>query len=89
MQARKIFLTTYYDPFYADLHLYSVKPSRTIHWYSILDLRGQDQNLDQGSIYSAVWGALDMIWIFISHLETALWSGWNRDIQNATSWPPT
>ncbi|KAI0674762.1 hypothetical protein C8Q78DRAFT_499145 [Trametes maxima] len=31
VQARKIFLTTYYDPFYPELYRYLVKPDTTLH----------------------------------------------------------
>ncbi|KAK0195210.1 hypothetical protein F5146DRAFT_1024624 [Armillaria mellea] len=31
-RARHLFLTTYYDPFYAELHMYTTKPDYTINW---------------------------------------------------------
>ncbi|KAK0437520.1 hypothetical protein EV421DRAFT_1016319 [Armillaria borealis] len=35
--ARHLFLTTYYDPFYAELHMYTTKPDYTINWLSSAD----------------------------------------------------
>ncbi|KAK0213031.1 hypothetical protein DFS33DRAFT_1285979 [Desarmillaria ectypa] len=46
-RARELFLTTYYDPFYAELHMYTTTPDYTINWLSSADSPPISQGGDQ------------------------------------------
>jgi hypothetical protein len=93
VRARELFLTTYYDPFYAELHLYTSRPdtlrrdmfslSRT-PWLSLLDTLLQDG-----------WKASarqlgDNIAIIVGDCQRQLWETWGTDVsQRPSGWPPT
>jgi len=91
-QARDIFLSTYYDPFYPDLHLYTIRPdtlhhripSSKISWISILDTL---QHHGWGTTFKIL---RDTMSIYIRDLRTRFWERWGEDTaRQVVSWPPT
>jgi serine/arginine repetitive matrix protein 2 len=90
MQARDAFLTTYYDPFYPDLHLYTFKPiqhsmlSSGTPWLSIPDtLRREGWKASTGQIW-------DNLSIIVGEWQGQLWETWGNDnVQSNVVWPPT
>ncbi|KAF8629203.1 hypothetical protein AX17_005788 [Amanita inopinata Kibby_2008] len=91
-QARNIFLSTYYDPFYPDLHLYTIRPDtlrRTISSSGIPKISVLDSFQRDG--WKATLGlAWDNVCIFIYDLRTRIWETWGDDsTQRVASWPPT
>lgn len=92
MRARNTFLTTYYDPFYPDLHLYVSKPdtrhpmlsSSGTPWLSIPDtLRHEGWKASTEQIW-------DNVSIMISDWQRLIWEAWGDDgIGSNVAWPPT
>ncbi|KAK2467820.1 hypothetical protein APHAL10511_000115 [Amanita phalloides] len=90
-QAKDIFLSTYYDPFYPDLHLYTIRPDTHRHqlsssssWMSILDTFRRD---GFGATFALFW---DKFSIFTYDLRTQIWETWGEGTtQQVASWPPT
>jgi serine/arginine repetitive matrix protein 2 len=91
-RARHLFLTTYYDPFYAELHLYTSRPdtlrrdmfslSRT-PWLSLLDtLRHEGWKTSAGQL-------LDNISIIVGDWQREFWENWGTDGHRIAGWPPT
>jgi hypothetical protein len=96
IRARDLFLTTYYDPFYPDLHLYTTKPDTLHHsissslsrtsWsiISILDILRRD---GWKALAEAMWNNLVVI---VSDWQKHAWETWGADvIQENAPWPPT
>ncbi|KAF8348140.1 hypothetical protein F5887DRAFT_952300 [Amanita rubescens] len=86
-QAKDIFLSTYYDPFYPDLHLYTIRPDThhqvpSLSWISILD------TLQRDGWKPALAILRDTVSIFIYDLRTRIWETWG-ETQPVASWPPT
>ncbi|KAF8626843.1 hypothetical protein AX15_004672 [Amanita polypyramis BW_CC] len=90
-QARDIFLSTYYDPFYPDLHLYTIRPdtlrqrvSSSSSWISFLDTLQRDG-------WKATFSLLqDTVSLYIYDIRTRIWETWGGDAtQQVASWPPT
>ena len=86
-QAKDMFLSTYYDPFYPDLHLYTIRPDThhqvpSLSWISILD------TLQRDGWKPALAILRDTVSIFIYDLRTRIWETWG-ETQPVASWPPT
>lgn len=91
-RARQLFLTTYYDPFYADLHLYTLQPdtlrlsisSPDTSWTSIphtLRHEGWKASLEQ------IWVNLSMT---IGDWQKVLWESYGTSaVPQSAAWPPT
>ncbi|GLB37275.1 hypothetical protein LshimejAT787_0403260 [Lyophyllum shimeji] len=90
-RARDLFLTTYYDPFYPDLHLYTSRPD-TLRlsmdaasgpsWFSIPDTF-QREGWKASS--RQIWHNLSVI---IWDWQQLLWEAFG-DQTTSTTWPPT
>ena len=83
--AKHYFLTTYYDPYYSELHLYTIMPEYPRHTTSIADAFWRD-----GLRGSAIQG-LDNVITVICHWHNSLLRLWGVE-QIATTmdaWPPT
>jgi hypothetical protein len=93
-RARDMFLTTYYDPFYPDLHLHAVKPDLLRH--SILS-----SSLKPSISFTAIPARVDSLGLWaalaeISNNATAIVADWQRAAwetwgapSSTMSWPPT
>src|SRR5262245_14167061 len=97
IRARDIFLTTYYDPFYPDLHLYITKPDTLRHSivaslarvpsWSLLTLR---ETLKRHGWKVVVKEVLDRFILVISYWQRLAWEAWGLEDQlQKISWPPT
>jgi hypothetical protein len=91
MHAKNLFLTTYYDPFYPDLHLYTSKPhilysipssSSRAFWFSRFDI-----TCGEGWKKCAANAALNF-YIFLGDLQNRIWEQWGSEAVH-NSWPPT
>ncbi|KAF7362075.1 hypothetical protein MVEN_00553100 [Mycena venus] len=87
---RELFLTTYYDPFYPDLHLYGIKYdyitfSRTSPTFTSLS----DTLRQEG--FEAFCGRLvDMFVLRFADWRLDTWRRWRGDdMQQSVRWPPT
>jgi hypothetical protein len=95
-RAKDIFLTTYYDPFYPDLHLYTVKPdthhdstsfsaSRTP--WTFLSMLDTIQREGWRIAAAEIWGKLVVV---VSGWQRQAWEAWGADDPvQSMSWPPT
>ncbi|KAG7090880.1 hypothetical protein E1B28_009961 [Marasmius oreades] len=82
--ATHYFLTTYYDPYYPDIHLYHTNPDYPSQLMSVKEVFWRE-----GLRASAVQ-VLDNILIFISRLHNSAWRLWGTDdLHLVTTWPPT
>lgn len=90
MHAKNLFLTTYYDPFYPDLHLYTSKPhilysipsSSRAFWFSRFDI-----TCGEGWKKCAA-NAAQNFYIFLGDLRNRIWEQWGSEAVY-DSWPPT
>jgi serine/arginine repetitive matrix protein 2 len=73
-----MFLTTYYDPFYADLHIYTTKPGGFRH---TLSSRARASSHKMTNL-------LDVVVNAVLHLQQRVWETWGAEDSNAP-WPPT
>jgi serine/arginine repetitive matrix protein 2 len=96
-RARDIFLTTYYDPFYPDLHLYITKPDALRHSvvsslarapsWSLHSLR---ETLRRHGWNVVVKEILDRLLLVVSDWQRQAWEAWGFEDQLLKiSWPPT
>jgi hypothetical protein len=90
-----MFLTTYYDPFYPDLHLYTMKPdtrhrsiSSSVSRTSWTFLTTLDTIQQEGWRTAAadMWGDLSVI---VTGWQRQVWEVWGDDRARTMSWPPT
>jgi len=89
-RARDIFLNTYYDPYYPELHLYVTKPdtfrlsiSHATHW-SIFSIADTIQRSGWKAAASEAWNGLGMaVWDW----QKQVWDTWGAP--ETVSWPPT
>ncbi|KAJ7251800.1 hypothetical protein B0H12DRAFT_1118928 [Mycena haematopus] len=88
--AKELFLTTYYDPFYPDLHLYGIK-------YDYLTFRRTSPTMTSLSNtwrqegFRAFWAHLvDMLVLLFADWRADTWRRWGGDnVQQSIQWPPT
>ncbi|TFY81628.1 hypothetical protein EWM64_g2393 [Hericium alpestre] len=92
-QAKHQFLTTYYDPFYAELYLQPTKP-QTFHdpglFASLLRRPAQPSDAGAWTTFVVFWhGLLDTF----ARWQRLLWDSWGLSndelVQAIGSWPPT
>jgi serine/arginine repetitive matrix protein 2 len=97
IRARELFLTTYYDPFYPDLHLYTTKPDTLRHSvmssmvrspsWSVFSLSHSFQRYGWRAVAEQIW---DRFCLFICDCQRQAWEAWGAEDQlSGTSWPPT
>lgn len=85
-----MFLNTYYNPFYPELHLYTTKPdtfrlsmSHVTHW-SIFSIPDTFQRDGWKAAAKETWNGLFMtIWDWKQHV----WNTWGT--AETVPWPPT
>ncbi|KAF8653590.1 hypothetical protein AX16_003868 [Volvariella volvacea WC 439] len=90
--AQELFFTTYYDPFFADIHLFIVKPytlpaslsSQLSPWHSLLD-----------TLWSTGWSAfiaelINYVLVLADMGRRFVWEMWGQDsVRSTITWPPT
>ncbi|KAI0644576.1 hypothetical protein C8Q79DRAFT_912828 [Trametes meyenii] len=93
VQARKIFLTTYYDPFYPELYRYLVKPDTTLHTippcpsWSIFTVFSSLQRAGLGGVGADAWTSAKCT---VSSFIQSFWVDLTYAQNTVThSWPPT
>ncbi|EPQ57166.1 hypothetical protein GLOTRDRAFT_115203 [Gloeophyllum trabeum ATCC 11539] len=92
LRARRIFLTTYYDPFYPDLHLHLIKRDTLHHVsittptsWSIFSIPDGVQRVGWRGAFSEMWGNMTL---GVTNLQQHVWRVWGAEDQ-PLSWPPT
>ena len=93
VQARKIFLTTYYDSFYPELYIYLLNPDTTQHTipscpsWSFLTIFSSLQRDGFLGVVSDAWASASCA---VSTYFQSTWVGWHYAQDTVThSWPPT
>ncbi|PIL34057.1 hypothetical protein GSI_03766 [Ganoderma sinense ZZ0214-1] len=93
VQARKVFLTTYYDSFNPDLYLYLLKPDTTHHSippcssWSIYSIFSGFQRAGWKGAVAGAWQGASCA--FSSYFQST-WVGWHYTQDTITHpWPPT
>ncbi|TBU41384.1 hypothetical protein BD309DRAFT_868387 [Dichomitus squalens] len=93
VQAKKIFLTTYYDSFNPDLYIYLLKPDTTNYLiptcpsWSIFSVFGSLQRASWRGVFADAWESASCA--FSSHLQLT-WAGWHHAQDTVPrAWPPT
>ncbi|RDX48023.1 hypothetical protein OH76DRAFT_693877 [Lentinus brumalis] len=93
VQARKVFLTTYYDSFYPELYIYLLNPDTTQHTipscpsWSFFTILNSMKRAGFLGVVSDAWQSASCV--VSSHLQ-ATWVGWHYAQDTVTaSWPPT
>ncbi|RPD78465.1 hypothetical protein L226DRAFT_543799 [Lentinus tigrinus ALCF2SS1-7] len=93
VQARKVFLTTYYDSFYPDLYIYLLKPDTTQHTipscppWSIFTIFSTLQRAGFLGVVSEAWASASCA---VSTYFQSTWVGWHYAQDTVPySWPPT
>ncbi|KAI0829898.1 hypothetical protein BC628DRAFT_1359257 [Trametes gibbosa] len=92
-QARKIFLTTYYDPFYPELYRYLVKPHTSQHSiptctsWSVSSVISSLQRAGPKGVATDAWASVSC---YISSYIQSFWIGlYHAQDPIPYSWPPT
>jgi len=91
--ARHQFLTTYFDPFYANLHLHPTKPEfiYDTNLFSFLRRASMDPSLLErlgidGPMYQFKRSVADLV----VQAQRYIWESWGTNVNNqVTVWPPT
>ena len=91
--ARHQFLTTYFDPFYANLHLHPTKPEfiYDTNLFSFLRRASMDPSLLErlgidGPMYQFKRSIADLV----AQAQRHIWESWGASVNNqVTTWPPT
>ncbi|CCL98358.1 uncharacterized protein FIBRA_00353 [Fibroporia radiculosa] len=93
IRARRAFLTTYYDPFYADLYLYATKPDTSqcsIPFHSYWSISYVSDVLRRDGwvgVVSDVWNSVSCV---VSSWQGQTVEAWSANYRDSTSaWPPT
>ncbi|KAI9446686.1 hypothetical protein H4582DRAFT_594749 [Lactarius indigo] len=92
MYARHQFLTTYFDPFYADLHLHPTKPEYIYdtNLFSFLRRASMDPSLLErlgvdGPVYQFKRGIADLV----AQVQRCIWESWGVSVNDQVmTWPP-
>ncbi|KAH9060095.1 hypothetical protein EDB87DRAFT_1618552 [Lactarius vividus] len=93
MYARHQFLTTYFDPFYADLHLHPTKPEfiYDTNLFSFLRRASMEPSLLErlgvdGPVYQFKRSIADLV----AQVQRYMWESWGASVDNQVmGWPPT
>ncbi|KAJ6603124.1 hypothetical protein B0H10DRAFT_2079468 [Mycena sp. CBHHK59/15] len=88
---KELFLETYYDPFYPDLHRYSIVKQDYIRLFlrtrpSIASLTN---TLRQDGIRAFVVNLFDMAFIIFAEWRADTWKRWGGDELGSVRWPPS
>ncbi|KAI9442313.1 hypothetical protein H4582DRAFT_1272705 [Lactarius indigo] len=91
--ARHWFLTTYFDPFYANLHLHPTKPEviYDTNLFSFLRRASMEPSLLErlgvdGPFYQIKRTILDLV----TQVQRSIWESWGASVNDqVTAWPPT
>ncbi|KAH9034875.1 hypothetical protein EDB85DRAFT_1889598 [Lactarius pseudohatsudake] len=91
--AKHQFLTTYFDPFYADLHLHPTKPEfiYDTNLFSFLRRASMEPSLLErlgvdGPMYQLKRNIVDLV----VQVQRYIWDSWGAGINDqVTAWPPT
>ncbi len=82
-----MFLTTYYDPFYPDLHLYPTKPETYQHSISIFSIAETLQRDGWRAVTGVIWNNCAAM---VADAQKWAWDTWGYDeLQQRAPWPPT
>jgi len=93
--AQDLFLTTYHDPFYPDLHLYVVKPdlirhSRVSSSLGPFSLVSLSDTVRHNGLKAAATSVLEGFAVVLNDIQKLAWERWGSDdLQRNASWPPT
>ncbi|KAJ6593676.1 hypothetical protein B0H19DRAFT_1091527 [Mycena capillaripes] len=86
---RDLFLTTYYDPFYPDLHLYGIKYDYMTFPRTSPSAASLSNTLRQEGFKAFVGSLVDMVVVIFDDLRADTWRRWGADDMQSVRWPPT
>ena len=92
VQAKKIFLTTYYDSFYPDLYIYLLHPDTTPQTipscplWSVFTVFDSLHRAGLRGVLSDAWASATCA---VSAYVQSTWVGWYTPDPVMHSWPPT
>ncbi|KAJ7124938.1 hypothetical protein C8R44DRAFT_702862 [Mycena epipterygia] len=86
---KELFLTTYYDPFYPDLHLYGIKYDYVSLPRTPPALASLSYTLRQEGLKAFVVNIFDTAVILFTDLRADTWRRWGAEDMQSMRWPPT
>jgi len=89
-RAKDIFLNTYYDPYYPELHLYVTKPDAfrlSMSHASRWSIFSMPDTLRRGGWQTAVSEAWNGLSMMVWDWQNQAWDNWGA--AETVSWPPT
>ena len=92
VQAKKIFLTTYYDSFYPDLYIYLLHPDTTPQTipscppWSVFTVFDSLHRAGLRGVLSDAWASATCA---VSVYVQSTWVGWHTQDTVMHAWPPT
>ena len=91
IQAKRAFLTTYYDPFYLDLYLYVVKPNITQCAIPSSPWTPSTSAADTSRILAYISNLWEFTLCMVTSWQTQAWDIWTANFpqQGTLAWPPT
>ncbi|KAJ6497864.1 hypothetical protein C8R45DRAFT_1130350 [Mycena sanguinolenta] len=88
--ARELFLTTYYDPFHPDLHLYGIKYDYLTFPRTLPTMTSLSDTWRQEGFTAFLAHLVDMVVLFFADWRADTWRRWGGDdMQQSMQWPPT
>ncbi|KAF7375972.1 hypothetical protein MSAN_00011800 [Mycena sanguinolenta] len=88
--ARELFLTTYYDPFHPDLHLYGIKYDYLTFPRTLPTMTSLSDTWRQEGFVAFLAHLVDMVVLFFADWRADTWRRWGGDdMQQSMQWPPT
>jgi len=86
---RELFLKTYYDPFYPDLHLYGIGYDYLTFPRTYPSLTALSHTLREEGFKAFVASLFDMTTILFADWRADTWRRWGADDMQSVRWPPT
>ncbi|KAJ7128902.1 hypothetical protein C8R43DRAFT_1026297 [Mycena crocata] len=86
---RELFLTTYYDPFYPDLHLYGIKYDYISFPRTPPSVTSLSQTLRQEGFKAFCVNFVDTAIVLFADWRQDTWRRWGADDMQSVRWPPT
>ncbi|KAJ7497098.1 hypothetical protein FB451DRAFT_215312 [Mycena latifolia] len=87
--ARELFLTTYYDPFYPDLHLYGIRYDYLSFPRTPPSITSFSHTLRQEGFKAFLVNIFDTAHVLFADWRADTWRKWGADDMRSVRWPPT
>ncbi|KAJ7209622.1 hypothetical protein GGX14DRAFT_452266 [Mycena pura] len=86
---RELFLTTYYDPFYPDLHLYGIKYDYLTFPHTPPSITSLSNTLRQEGFKAFIGSLVDTAALILADWRADTWRRWGAEDIQSVRWPPT